>query len=218
MALHADNNRFALALLLAFSLIFLLLAIDPWYPNDWLLENVLVFVGVPTLILLHLRSPLSRASYVCVFVFLCLHEIGAHHTYAEVPYDRWFEALTGSSLNEQLGVERNHFDRFVHLSWGLLLTYPIREIVIHTSKLRGAWAALVPFLIIATSSTIYELIEWAAAEVFGGELGMAYLGTQGDIWDAHKDTLMAILGSLIASLAIVGTNAMTNREQAHTGS
>lgn len=199
----ADNSRLALALLLAFGVVFSLSAIGPWYPNDWLLENVLVFVGVPTLIYIHLRSPLSSVSYVCLFVFLCLHEIGAHHTYAEVPYDRWFEALTGSTLNELFGAERNHFDRFVHLSWGLLLTYPVREIAVRTSNMRGLWAALVPFLVITSSSTIYELIEWAAAEVFGGELGMAYLGTQGDIWDAHKDTLMAMSGSLIASLVIL---------------
>ncbi len=204
---HANNNRLALALLITFGVVFLVSATDPWYPKDWWLENVLVFVGVPTIIYAHLRSPLSSISYISLFVFLCLHEIGAHHTYAEVPYDLWFEKLTGSTLSSVLGVERNHFDRLVHLCWGLLLTYPVREIVLRTSRMRTMWAALVPFFIVTASSTVYELIEWAAAELFGGDLGMAYLGTQGDEWDAHKDTLMAIVGSAIATLIIVATKS-----------
>lgn len=195
-------DRFALTLLALFAIVWTIAAIDPWYPDDWLLENMLVFIGVPVLILIHRTKPLSRMSYGLVFAFLCLHEIGAHHTYAEVPYDSWFETLTGFSLNEILGWERNHFDRIVHFSWGLLLTFPIRELVMRSGRIRGFMSYFVPFLIIVASSTIYELIEWQAALLFGGDLGMAYLGTQGDIWDAHKDTTLALTGGLLANIGI----------------
>lgn len=195
-------DRFALALLSIFVIVWVIAAIDPWYPDDWLLENVLVFVGVPVVLLIHRRNPLSRESYVCLFVFFCLHEVGAHHTYAEVPYDSWFEALTGITLSDSLGWERNHFDRLVHFLWGLMLTVPIRELIMRSGQVRGFMSYLVPFLVIVSSSTIYELIEWQAALLFGGDLGMAYLGTQGDVWDAHKDTLLALSGALLANTGI----------------
>jgi putative membrane protein len=212
MTIRADNNRFAATLLVLFAVVWMLLAIDPWYRSDWLLENVLVFVALPVLLLTHRRLPLSRISYGCIFFFLCLHEVGAHHTYAEVPYDAWWQALTGLTLSDALGAERNHFDRAVHFTWGLLLTYPIREVVIRVSGVRGFWGYLLPFLVVVSTSPIYELIEWFAAEVFGGELGMAYLGTQGDIWDAHKDTMMATLGGLTASIVIAGVHASIDRD------
>ncbi|NIV19025.1 MAG: DUF2238 domain-containing protein [Woeseiaceae bacterium] len=195
-------DRFALVLLGLLAIVWVIAAIDPWYPDDWLLENILVFIAVPVLVLIHRKEPLSRTSYALVFAFLCLHEVGAHHTYAEVPYDRWFEALTGVSLNELLGWERNHFDRLVHFLWGLLLTFPIRELVMRSGRIRGFMSYFVPFLIIVASSTIYELIEWQAALLFGGDLGMAYLGTQGDIWDAHKDSTLALTGGLLANIGI----------------
>ena len=59
---------------------------------------------------------------------------------------------------------------------------------------------------------LYELIEWAAAEIFGGELGQAYLGTQGDVWDAHKDMALASLGALLAMLIVAGINARYKRD------
>ena len=197
-----DADRFPLLLLAVFAVVWIVSAVGPWYPSDWWLENVLVFVGIPTLIMIHRNGPLSRLSYSLLFVFFCLHEIGAHYTYAEVPYDQWFESLAGTSLNEILGWERNHFDRLVHFLWGVLLTVPIRELLVRSGGIRGLMSYLVPFLVIVSSSTIYELIEWQAALLFGGDLGMAYLGTQGDVWDAHKDTLMATTGGFLANVVI----------------
>lgn len=206
------NDRFALTLLAAFLVVFAVLAYAPWFRSDWLLENVIVFVGVPALILMHPRLPLSKISYSCLFVFLCLHEVGAHYTYAEVPYDQWFESLFGKGLNEMLGFERNHFDRSVHFLWGLLLTYPIREMVIRVSGVRGFWAYLLPFLVVISTSTIFEVFEWLAAVVFGGDLGVAYLGTQGDEWDAQKDMTLAMFGSLLATFVVAGVVASLNRD------
>lgn len=212
MALPGSHDRFALALLLIFLVLFVALGLAPWYRSDWILENVIVFVGVPVLVLSYRNLPLSKISYSCVFVFLCLHEVGAHYTYAEVPYDVFFEGIFGRGLNEILGWQRNHFDRVVHFLWGLLLTYPIREVVIRVSQARGFWGYLLPFLVVVSTSTLFELFEWVAALVFGGDLGVAYLGTQGDVWDAQKDMSLALVGSLIATTVTASINALIDRD------
>ncbi len=188
------------ALLLVFIAVCMALAINPLYRQDWLLENVLVLVVVPLLVLADRRVHFSLPSCFMMFVFLCLHEIGAHYTYSEVPYDAWLQALTGHSLNAAMGWERNHFDRLLHLLFGLLLALPMRELLVNMAGLRGAWGYLFPLAAMMSLSLIYELIEWAAALVFGGELGMAYLGTQGDVWDAHKDMACAAFGALFVIL------------------
>ncbi len=173
-------------------------AIGCRYPQDFWLENVLVFVAIAYLALTYARAPLSRTSYVLILAFLGLHEVGAHTTFAEVPYDAWTRALFGTSLNEALGWERNHYDRFVHLSYGLLLTLPFQETIERRlGPLRGFARAFVPWIFVLATSSAYELIEWAAALVFGGDLGQAYLGTQGDVWDSHKDTALAVLGATV---------------------
>ena len=170
-----------------FVLFAIVMAIEPYDRHDWMLENALVLI-FSILILATCRSfPLSRVSYTLLFVFLMLHEIGSHYTYALVPYDDWFRSLFGTGLNELLGFERNHFDRFVHFCYGLLLAYPIREVFIRIANVRGFWSYFLPLDLTMSTSMLYELVEWGAAEFFGGELGQAYLGTQGDVWDAHKD-------------------------------
>ena len=212
MSKLTEHDRFALLLFGLFLLVFAALAVAPWYRSDWLLENVLVFVLVPALIAMHRFLPLSKISYSLIFVFLCCHEIGAHYTYAQVPYDTWFEKLARVTLNELLGWQRNHYDRVVHFLWGLLLTYPVREIFIRLSQAKGFWSYLFPFLVAISTSTIFELFEWAAAVELGGELGVAYLGTQGDIWDAQKDTALAMTGSFIATIVIASIVASLDRD------
>jgi len=180
--LHGCTAIFALAV--AWS------AIGPWYPSDWLLENALAWLFVAVLLATSHRFTFSRRSYTLILVFLLFHELGAHYTYAEVPYREWFPALA-------LG-ERNHYDRLVHFLFGLLLAHPIREIFLRVAHVRGFWGYYLPLDLTMACSMLYELIEWGAAEVVGGELGMAYLGTQGDIWDAHKDMALASLGAVLA--------------------
>ncbi|MDX1575673.1 MAG: DUF2238 domain-containing protein, partial [Kiloniellales bacterium] len=154
----------------------------------------------------------SRVSMTLIFLFLCLHALGSHYTYAEVPYDAWIKSLTGGSLNEAMGWQRNHFDRFVHFFYGLLLAYPIREIFLRIVNVRGFWGYFLPLDLTMSTSMIYELIEWGAAEIFGGDLGMAYLGTQGDVWDAHRDMALASLGALIAMTVTLGLNLWLQRD------
>ena len=199
-------------LLAAFAVIWVLLAVQPLHRSDWLLENVLIFLAVPVLVLLHPNLPLSKISYSLIFVFLCLHEVGAHYTYAEVPYDRWVESISGRGLNQRIGWERNHYDRLIHLFYGLLITYPVREIVLRVSQARGFWTYLLPLLMVISTSTIYELLEWFAAIVFGGDLGFAFIAVQGDEWDTQKDMLLAAAGSTLATVLIAGVNSMLDRD------
>ena len=202
------SHRAYLALLgVLFGALWVALAIEPKYRDDWMLENILVAVLVVAIAATHRKFVLSRVSYTLVFLFLCLHEVGAHFTYAEVPYDAWIRALTGHSLNEAMGWERNHFDRLVHFLYGLLMAYPLRELFLRVADVRGFWGYFLPLDFTLATSAMFELFEWGAAELFGGELGAAYLGTQGDVWDAHKDMALAGTGALIAMLITAAINA-----------
>jgi putative membrane protein len=198
--------RYPLTLLALFALLWIALAIAPVYRKDWLLENMLVFISIPLFVLTARRLRFSNFTYTCLFVFFCLHAVGAHYTYALVPYDEWFRSLTGGTLNDLMGFERNHFDRLVHFLYGLLMAPAAVEIFAHCGRYSRSWAYLFPFLFMTSHGTIYEVIEWGAAFVFGGDLGMAYLGTQGDIWDGQKDMALAMAGSFITItlLAIAG--------------
>ena len=198
--------RYPLVLLGVFGVLWLALAIAPVYRQDWLLENALVFVAIPLLVLPARRLRFSNFSYTCLFVFLSLHAIGAHYTYSLVPYDEWFQMVSGESLNESLGFARNHYDRLIHFFYGLLVSPAAVEIFAHYGRYPRGWAALFPALFMASHAVIYELIEWAAAVVFGGDLGQAYLGTQGDIWDGQKDMALALTGTMlmITILATLG--------------
>ena len=206
------HQRYFYVLVLLFIPIAMWAAINPIDRSDWALENVLVVVFILTLIITIGKFPLSRVSYTLIFIFLFLHEIGSHYTYALVPYDEWFKRLTDSTLNSIFGFERNHFDRLVHFCYGLLLAYPIREIFIRIANVKGFWSYFLPLDLTMSSSMIYELVEWGAAEAFGGELGVAYLGTQGDIWDAHKDMGLASIGALITMIIVAAINIRLQRD------
>ena len=207
------RSRYLLTLAVLLAAVIIRSGIGAHYPHDWLLENALVLgFAVPLLVFTYRRFPLSLISYTLIFAFLCLHELGAHWTYAEVPYNDWTHALVGTSLNEMLGLERNHFDRVVHFLYGFLLAYPIREMFVRIADVRGFWGYFLPLDLTMSTSMLFELFEWAAAILFGGELGAAYLGTQGDIWDAHADMALASLGALIAMLVVAFINKSKNRD------
>jgi len=181
----------------AFALEFLLLAWSPYDRSDWLLENLIAVPFAVAILLARRRVPFSSAAWVLVFAFLALHEIGSHYTYSRVPWMEWSRALLGWAP----AWERNHYDRALHLGFGLLLTVPVAQLL-------GAAPVVRPWLryglavcVMATSSGIYELLEWLAARVVDPDLGIAFLGAQGDIWDAQKDMSLALGGSLAAGLA-----------------
>ena len=200
------HRHYLLILAVLFGLWWVTLAIHPWQRNVWLLENSLALTAVALLAMLHRRLLFSRVSYTMIFLFLCLHEVGAHYTYSQVPYDAWFQHLTGRTFNSLVGWERNNFDRIVHFSYGLLLAYPVREVFLRVVNVRGFWGYFLPLDLTMSTSMLFELLEWGVAVVFGGGLGQAYLGTQGDEWDAHKDMALASFGAVVA----MGINAALN--------
>jgi putative membrane protein len=180
----------------------LLLGLVAWYvvlsgwtaygPVDrefWAMASILPALVVVGLIVTHRRMPLSPASYVLITMFLSLHAIGVHYTYAQVPAGAW--------VDQVLHLGRNHFDRLVHFSFGFLLAYPIEELFRLFAHARGWVLYYLPVMTILGLSGLWEIIEsWVAGAVHP-ELGVTYLGSQGDIWDAQKDMAAALYGALL---------------------
>jgi putative membrane protein len=184
------NRPFLIALTLAYAAVWIWSAWAPHYRFDWFLENMLPTVMVLVLIASFKRLPLSDISCLLFFLFLTLHQIGAHYTYSEVPAGFW--------VQEALGLKRNHFDRLVHFSFGFLFFYPMREIIIRHVTHSSFHSGLYALSLNTAASASFEIIEMIVALVVNPEAGIAYLGTQGDVWDAQKDMAQALAGSVIA--------------------
>lgn len=192
-ARDASKRRFSLFhlfLLAAFLAVWVWAAIDPLFPDDWWLENILVFVGVPLIVGAGFYFRLSNLSYTLITIFMILHAVGSHYTYAEVPI--------GLTLQHWFGAERNMYDRLVHFLYGLLLAYPVREVFVRITQARGVWSFYLPIELTLASSALYEIIEWIAAQFAAPEAGLAFLGAQGDVWDAQKDMALAGVGGILA--------------------
>ncbi len=169
-------------------IVWIIMAINPKYPQDWLLENILVFLVFPFIVWMDKKHHYSLLSIILLLIFASLHSLGSHYTYAEMEH---FNVIT-----QFFGFERNHFDRLVHFLFGLLLFRILFEMI--TPGITKTKTALIfTFTMIISISTLYEILEWLAAVILHPELGMAFLGTQGDIWDAQQDTLVATIGALI---------------------
>jgi len=194
-------NVLAPALLAVLLVAWIVLAFEPVDRQTWILENVLLVLFVGALAFSYRRFRFSRGAYVLMFVFLFLHAVGGHYTYSLVPYDEWVRSLTGETLNARLGWQRNHYDRLLHFLFGLLLALPARDLLERVTGVRHGWSYAMAVVLLMACSSLYELIEWGAAMVFGGELGMHYLGTQGDEWDGQRDMALAALGALLAMAA-----------------
>ncbi len=194
---------YKISLLIIFVVAWIWAAINPLYPHDWLLENYLVFGFVPFLLVLGRYFRLSNISYTLITLFMVLHVIGSHYTYSSVPF--------GFTLQDWFGSDRNMYDRLVHFSFGLLLVYPMREVFIRISRVKGFWSYYFPLDLVGASSALYEIIEWAAARSVDPAVGLAFLGSQGDIWDAQKDMALAMLGGLIGLLIVFCINWILNK-------
>ncbi len=191
-------------LVLAFAAVWVWSAINPVFPHDWLLENYLVFIFIPIILGLGYYFRLSKVSYTLITIFMVLHLIGSHYTYEHVPF--------GYTLQHWFGESRNMYDRLVHFSCGFLMFYPIREVFMRLAKVRGLWSYILPIDLWGSFSAIYEIIEWQAAKNADPLSGIAFLGSQGDIWDAQKDMLMALIGACIASLIVLIINMIYKKD------
>ncbi len=180
-----NKDRYPLICLLVYLVFWVVLAIHPMDRFDWFLENLLVFISLPLLVGTYRKFRLSNVSYTLLTIFYLLHAVGAHYTYALVPF---------------IGSGRNHFDRVVHFGFGFLLTYPMRELFLRIASMKGFWGYFIPVNIVLSLSALYEIVEMYTAVTVAPSAGSAFLGTQGDEWDAQKDMLLAGLGSLISML------------------
>jgi putative membrane protein len=188
--LERDLPLVPLVLGVVYLLLWIALAAAPWDRFDWLLENLLVFAAVPWLIHNYRRCPLTSLSCVCLFIFLSLHAVGAHYTYSRMPL--------GDMARDAWGLSRNHYDRLVHFSFGLLVSIPVLEMQSQIARLKSWWSYMLPVAVTLSLSAIYEIIEWMVALVVDPDAGNLYLGTQGDEWDAQKDTALALAGAILS--------------------
>ena len=186
------SNHILQGLVLWLVVVWIITAINPLYPRDWLLENLLVFFYSALLVFTYRRFRFSTLSYALFTLFLSLHLLGAHYTYAETPLGFWIQKI--------FEFERNHYDRLVHFCFGLLIAYPFHEILMRLSGVRREWSYFLAVSVIMAFSAFYEVLEGITAMVVSPELGSAYLGTQGDEWDAQKDAFLAFAGAIVAMI------------------
>jgi putative membrane protein len=185
-----NNSLFPKILLGAYAVVFIILGIDPYSRDVWFVENLPIFLIVLLLVVLYVRGVrFSNASYVLMSVLVFLHTVGGHYTFERVPFD-WF--------NNFFDFERNMYDRVAHFSVGFY-AYPIAEYLSVRKLVNTKWLVyLTPLLFIISVAAVYEMFEWWFAATYGGDAGAAFLGSQGDIWDAQKDILMDTLGGVTA--------------------
>ena len=170
----------------------LVIAVSAYHPDevdDWFMENIAAITFLVVLISTYRRMPLSDTSYLCLFVFLTLHEWGAHYKYSDVPLGEWMKSWFDTT--------RNSYDRVIHFTYGLLCAYPFQEWCMRTGIANG-WRYGVPIAMTMAFSAAYEISEAIMAMILTPERGEEFVGMQGDFWDAQKDMLLAGLGVLIA--------------------
>lgn len=174
--------------------------INPLYPEEQFLQHI----GTALLVLLMLidikKNYLGKISFIGLALFTTLHIIGARYIYSYVPYDEFTKQLCGVSINELLSTTRNHYDRLVHFSFGLLMVPMFSQIAEKKMRCSKGTAIVTAWMIIQTGSMIYELFEWVLTIVMTTEAANNYNGQQGDMWDAQKDMALALLGSSITAI------------------
>lgn len=177
-------------LLLTFVAMFVWSGIAPKDRFTWWLEIFPALVGVPILVVTYRRFRFTNLSYILLWIIAIGTLIGGHYTYSEVPAGDW--------LREWFGLKRNHYDRVGHFAQGFCPAIPMRELIIRRTRLKsGGWVFFVVTSICLALAALYELIEWIAAVSFGSG-STAFLGTQGDEWDAQWDMALALVGAMIA--------------------
>jgi putative membrane protein len=148
-------------------------------------------VGIVALVLLYPRLPLSHWVYVGVFLHVNLLVYGGYYTYAATPLGNW--------VKDAFHLTRNHYDRVGHLALGVFPAFITREVLLRRTPLRrGAWLTFLVLSVILAVAAFWELLEWWVTLLVAGDVGQAFLGSQGDVWDAQWDMLLALVGAAVA--------------------
>lgn len=187
------SRREPLVLLVLALLLLVLSGIGPKDRFTWWLEVAPILLAVPVLVLTARRFPLTPLAYRLLFLHALILMLGGHYTYAEVPLGFWVRDL--------LGLARNHYDRLGHLAQGFVPAILVREVLRRKTPLSRGWLFFLVTCVALAISAAYELVEWVAA-ITTGSAAMAFLGTQGDVWDTQWDMFLALCGALAAQLLL----------------
>ena len=193
-------QRIGIGLLAA---LLLIVQIDQPYPDTAVLHHVPTAILILAAPLLLRRWPLATGELTCILLFLALHTFGARWTYTNIPYDEWTRELFGTSLGDAMGWQRNHYDRLVHLMFGVLAVPPFVGIARRHCDAGLGLALMLATGFVLAGGAVYELFEWALSLMVAPELADDYNGQQGDMWDAQKDMALAWLGALITAAVMV---------------
>ncbi len=189
-------------MLVVLAVVAIITYIDPVFPQEQFLQQAGTILLV-ALMLTDLRKRwFSNLAFLGIALFTVLHLIGARYIYSYVPYQEWLQCLGDW---EWLHSTRNHYDRLVHLLFGLFLFPALLEVSRNRITSRQVMAVLVAWLMVQAGSLIYELFEWALTLVLSPEDAEGYNGQQGDVFDAQKDMALATLGSTIAAILFLIT-------------
>ena len=165
-------------------------AAPPAGRTNWLLEVGPGLVEIAALAWLYRRLPLSHLVYAGVFAHFLILTYGGYYTYARTPLGDW--AMNASQLT------RNHYDRVGHLALGFFPCFIAREALLRCTPLeRGGWLTFLVLSVILAVGAFWELIEWWVTLLVAGDVGQAFLGSQGDPWDAQWDMLLALIGAAL---------------------
>jgi putative membrane protein len=208
------RDRYQQVLFLLFLTFFAGSCVNPPYLQFLLMQHVPTILATLLLAYWSNRFPISRVSFTLIILFLALHTLGARYLYSYVPYDAWSEKLLGINITERFGFRRNHYDRLVHFSYGLLIAVPIQEFERRHLRLSLALSSVLAIECILATSAGYELIEWIVAEVFTPEWADQFLGQQGDMFDGQKDTALATAGAIL-SISILGVTGRWRPKPPH---
>jgi putative membrane protein len=181
---------------LVMSLVFAASWLYPKWPVEQALHSSLTLVGFALLWYCSTRLAMNDRDFLMVALFLSVHSIAARWLYSYVPYDAWVKSLFDVSINQTFGWTRNHFDRLVHFLFGLCFTPGIISYVLGKYRVTRRRALYVAISAVMIASLWYEWFEFAVAMTLSAEDAESYNGQQGDMWDAHKDMLVATIGSI----------------------
>ncbi|TCS72701.1 putative membrane protein [Sulfuritortus calidifontis] len=196
--LVARDRPFLWFLLLIVLLVLIWSGHEPKDRFTWFLEVLPVLIGLPLLLLTYRAFPFTGLAYGLMALHAVILMIGGHYTYSEMPLFEWLQA--------EFGWARNHYDRVGHVAQGLVPAILAREILLRTSPLRpGKWLTFLVLCVALSISVFYEFLEWWVA-IASGDEAVAFLATQGDVWDTQWDMLLALLGALAAVLLLSGVH------------
>lgn len=199
MSRSSPRERRELQTLLAiFAVVTAWSAIKPYEMADYLLELATPLGGAILLIATARWYRFTPLAYRLMFLEGLVLLVGAHYTHQRVPLFDW--------LREPMGWERNHYDRFAHFAVGFLLAVPLRELMVRFAGARGRAASVLAAVAVMALACFYEITEWWIAAAASPEVGAAYLGSQGDVWDAQKDMMLDSIGGIVSVLLLSGVH------------